>query len=255
MKIPLLKYKPTTQNQRVRSFGPTDPALENEYTPYVYRIEDFPTSIEPLIRAAYCQVFSEEETLQFNRQKNLEAQLQNREITVREFIRGLAKSDRFYELVVSTNNNYRLVDVCFKRLLGRKPYNEDEIIAWSVKTSTLGFHGFIDTIIDSEEYKQAFGDNTVPYQRKRMGGRPFILETPRYGKEYYEREQAVTGHPDWRFIMEKFSNRQVREGDPDKYHETAAKIAPDEPNPNEDRVSTIKIGRFDMDYLLRKWLG
>ena len=259
MALPLLKYKPTTQNFRVRSFGPRDPANEYENTPYIYRIEDFPTSIEPLLRAAYCQVFSEEETLQFNRQKKLEAQLQERVITVRDFIRGLAKSDRFYELVVSTNNNYRLVDVCFKRLLGRTPYNEGEIIAWSVKTSTLGFHGFIDAIIGSEEYTQAFGDNIVPYQRKRMRGRPFILETPRYGKEHYEKELAETGAPDWRFIMAKFYHdkhheRRQSEGDPRKFREMANQIAPNSPNPNEDQVSTIKVGRFDMDYFLRKWL-
>lgn len=259
MTLPLLNYKPTTQNQRVRSFGPTDPANENEFSPHIYRMEDFLNSPEVLIRAAYYQVFSQEETLEFNRQKSLELQLHNREITVRDFIRGLAKSDRFYELVVSTNNNYRLVEVCFKRLLGRTPYNEDEKIAWSVKTSTLGFHGFIDAIIDSEEYTQAFGDNIVPYQLKRMGERPFILETPRYGKEYYERELAETGAPDWRFIMAKFYHdkhhgRPHSEGDPRKFREMANQIAPNSPNPNEERVSTVKVGPFDVDYFLRKWL-
>jgi phycobilisome rod-core linker protein len=249
MKIPLKKYKPTTQNIRVCNFGSTDPANENEYTPTNYQIEDFSTSFEQVLQAAYYQVFSEEETLVFNRQADLEFQLQNRQITVREFIRGLAKSDRFYELVVSTNNNYRLVEICFKRLLGRTPYNQDEKIAWSVKTSTLGFHGFIDTIIDSEEYTQAFGDNTVPYQRKRMGRPLFVLETPRYDQEYYKKELAVTGHPDWQFIMEKFPNYQQPEQE-----QTATQVAPDEANPNENRVSTPKVGDLDVDYLLRKWL-
>ncbi|MBV8882852.1 MAG: phycobilisome rod-core linker polypeptide [Chroococcidiopsidaceae cyanobacterium CP_BM_RX_35] len=256
--VPLLHYNPTTQNQRVRSFGTAD---KNEDTPYIYRLEDyiFPTSLEPLIRAAYYQVFSEHETLKFNRQKSLESQIQNRVITVKDFIRGLAKSERFYELVVSTNNNYRLVEVCLKRLLGRAPYNQDEKIAWSVKTSTLGFHGFVDAIIDSEEYKEAFGNNIVPYQRKRMEGRPFNLVTPRYGREHYERELAVTGEPDWRFIMAKFYHRkhherQMREGDPRKYRDMLPKVAPNGPNPNEERVSTIKVGPFDVDYFLRKWL-
>ena len=133
--IPLLHYNPTTQNQRVRSFGSAD---KNEDTPYIYRVEDyiFPTSLEPLIRAAYYQVFSEHETLKFNRQKSLESQLQNRVITVKDFIWGLAKSERFYELVVSTNNNYRLVEVCLKRLLGRAPYNQEEKIAWSINAAT-----------------------------------------------------------------------------------------------------------------------
>ncbi len=259
MALPLLEYRPTTQNFRVRSFGPAD---YDEDTPYIYRLEDFlfPNSIQPLLRAAYFQVFSEHETLEFNRQKSLESQLQNRVITVRDFIRGLAKSDRFYELVVSTNNNYRLVDLCLKRLLGRAAYNKDEKIAWSVKTSTLGFHGFVDAIIDSQEYRQAFGDFIVPYQRRRMEGRPFNLVTPRYGREYYERELEKTGAPDWRFIMAKFYHdkhhgRPIAEGDPRKYREMANQIAPNNPNPNEERVSTVKSGPFDVDYFLRKWLG
>lgn len=248
IKIPLQKYKPTTQNTRVYSFGPTDPAHENEYASNIYRIEDFPGSIELLLRAAYVQVFSEEETLEFNRQKHLELQLQNREISVRDFIRGLAKSERFYELIVSVNNNYRLVELCFKRLLGRTPYNQEEKIAWSVKTSTLGFHGFIDAILDSEEYTRAFGDNIVPYQRKRMGGPLFVLDTPRYGHEYYEKELDKKGTPDWRFIEEKFPDRNLDQ------EQEVVKVAPDEENPNEDRVSTPKVGNFDVDYLLRKWL-
>lgn len=37
MVLPLLQYKPTTQNHRVSSFGVAD---QNEDTPYIYRLED-----------------------------------------------------------------------------------------------------------------------------------------------------------------------------------------------------------------------
>jgi phycobilisome rod-core linker protein len=228
MALPLLDYKPTTQNQRVRSFGTAD---QNEDTPYIYRLEDVGSSeeMERLIWAAYRQVFSEHETLKFHRQKTLESRLRNRSITVRDFIRDLAKSERFYEIVVSVNNNYRLVEVCLKRLLGRAPYNKDETIAWSIKTATLGFYGFIDALVDSEEYTNAFGDYTVPYQRKRMEGRPFNLVTPRYGEDF--REKAGTVQTDWRFTLEKFYSRkyqeqQLREGDPRRFRELAATLAP-----------------------------
>jgi phycobilisome rod-core linker protein len=181
MALPLLQYKPTTQNHRVRSFGVAD---QGDETPYIYRIEDSnsPGEIQDLIWAAYRQVFSEHEILRANRQLQLESQVKNRAISVRDFIRGLAKSERFYEVVVSVNNNYRLVEVCLKRLLGRAPYNQDEEIAWSIKIGTLGTHGFIDALLDSEEYNEAFGDYTVPYQRKRMEGRPFNLVTPATAK-------------------------------------------------------------------------
>lgn len=200
MALPIHTYKPTTQNQRVCSFGTAD---LNEDSPYIYRLEDTNSSgeIAELIWAAYRQVFNEQEILQFNRQIALETQLKNRSITVRDFIRGLAKSGRFYQLVVAANNNYRLVEICLKRLLGRAPYNQEEEIAWSIQIATRGWSGFVDALIDSEEYEQAFGDNTVPYQRKRMSiDRPFSF-TPRYGEDYRDRAGIVQTswihHTEW----------------------------------------------------------
>ncbi len=185
MALPLLQYKPTTQNHRVRSFGLAE---RNEETPFIYRQEDAtsPSEIDALIKAAYRQVFSEHETLRANRQVQLESQLKNGSISVRDFIRGLAKSERFYELVVSVNNNYRLVDVCLKRLLGRAAYNNEEEIAWSIQIATKGWHQFVDALIDSEEYTRTFGDMVVPYQRKRLSDRPFSF-TPRYGADYRDK--------------------------------------------------------------------
>jgi len=230
MALPLLEYKPTAQNQRVRSFGPAD---ENEDTPYIYRIEDVnsPGEIEALIKAAYRQVFSEHETLKFNRQTALESQLKNRAITVRDFIRGLAKSERFYNLVVEPNNNYRLVELCLKRLLGRAPYNRDEEIAWSIKTATLGWDGFVDALIDSEAYEQAFGESIVPYQRRRMEGRPFNLVTPRYDDHFRGR----VGRPksEWNTTLNQLTELYIQrsylrapEGDPRKYLSMASKVRP-----------------------------
>lgn len=244
MALPLLAYKPTTQNHRVRSFGKAD---LNDETPYIYRIEDADsaTEIQEIIWATYRQIFSKHEILKANRQIQLESQMKNRSITVRDFIRGLAKSPRFYEVVVSVNNNYRLVEICLKRLLGRTPYNKDEEIAWSIKTATLGFYGFVDALIDSEEYTDAFGDNTVPYQRKRMEGRPFNLVTPRYGEDF--REQVGTVKTDWRFTLDSYysrknQQRRMPEGDPRKYSDMAAAIAP-------ERNYAQRVSAFDIDYL------
>lgn len=229
MALPLLDYKPTTQNHRVRSFGIAD---QNEDTPYIYRVEDVSseTDFRDLVFAVYRQVFSEHETLRFNRQITLETRFKNGSITVRDFVRELAKSERFYSTVVAVNSNYRLVQICLKRFLGRDSYNKDEEIAWSIKIATLGFNGFVDALLDSEEYTQAFGDYTVPYQRKRMEGRPFNLVTPRYAEEAY-RESYGTVKYDWRFAIEKFytkkyQERQLPEGDPRRFAGVAAAIAP-----------------------------
>ena len=244
MALPLLNYKPTTQNVRVRSFGVAD---EDEDTPYIYRLEDTnsPAEVLDLIGAAYRQLFSEHAVLQANRQKHLESQLKNKTITVRDFVRGIAKSEAFYKLVVESNNNYRLVEVTLKRFLGRAPYNKEEEIAWSIKIGTAGFYGFVDALIDSEEYTQAFGDYTVPYQRKRMEGRPINLVTPRYGEDY--RETVGTVKTDWRFTVEKYysrknQERQLAEGDPRKYRDMAAAV-------NTNRTYAQNISSFNIDYL------
>ncbi len=188
MSIPLLSYKPSSQNQRVAGYE-----VPNEDTPRIYRIEDCIDNgdLEELIWAAYRQVFSEHEILNSFRQVDLESQVKNRAITVRDFIRGLAKTEGFYRLVVEKNSNYRVVEVCLKRILGRAPYNKDEEIAWSIKIATKGLSGFIDALVDSEEYQSNFGDNTVPYQRRRYKDRPFNLVTPSYADYWRDKEESA----------------------------------------------------------------
>ncbi len=186
MSIPLLTYKPSSQNQRVAGYE-----VANEETPRVYRIEDCidDSDIQELIWASYRQILSEHEILKSFRQIGLESQVKNRSITVRDFIRGLAKTEAFYRLVVETNSNYRVVELCLKRILGRAPYNKDEEIAWSIKIATSGISGFVDALVDSEEYQTNFGDNTVPYQRRRYKDRPFNLVTPRYGNYWRDKQE------------------------------------------------------------------
>jgi phycobilisome rod-core linker protein len=225
MSIPLLEYQPRSQNQRVPGYE-----VPNEDTPWIYRLEDCASDseIQELIWAAYRQILSEHETLKFNRQVQLESQLKNRAITVRDFIRGLAKSEAFRRLVVETNSNYRLVEVCLKRLLGRAPYNKDEEIAWSIKVATLGWGGFVDALVDSEEYQSNFGDTTVPYQRRRFKDRPFNLVTPRYG-DY------------WR---DKLESERYKWGDVRNFLDMARSISPTPVVPKP--VTTANIAIPDM---------
>ncbi|MDX2100659.1 MAG: phycobilisome rod-core linker polypeptide [Leptolyngbyaceae cyanobacterium bins.59] len=192
MAIPLLEYKPSSQNQRVAGFE-----VPNEDTPRTYRMESCFSDgeVDELIWAAYRQVFSEHVTLKSSRQVTLETQLKNRSISVRNFIRGLAKSEIYRRLVVETNSNYRIVELSLKRLLGRAPYNKDEEIAWSIKIATEGVEGFIDALMDSDEYSANFGENIVPYQRRRYKERPFNLVTPRYGN--YWRDKLETERYKW----------------------------------------------------------
>lgn len=213
MALPLLDVKPKTQNQRVDGYDVPD-----EDDPQIYRLQDAiaEADIDAIIWAAYRQIFSEHLILESYRQPFLESQLRNRAISVREFIRGLGKSDVYRDLVGETNSNYRLVDITFKRFLGRASYGKDEQIAQSIVIATRGLHGFIDSIVDGDEYQQAFGDGIVPYQRRRLEGRPFNLVNPRYsdywrgrlldrelaGRMYYQVRTYQSGELDKKVIRQ-----------------------------------------------------
>jgi phycobilisome rod-core linker protein len=184
MTLPLLSYPPTSSNQRVASFE-----VPGDEQPKIYNLEQLssPDEIEELIAAAYRQIFSEHQVLKSNRHPVLESQLKNRQISVKDFIQGLATSEIFRERNYETNNNYRFVQMCVQRLLGRDVYSEREKIAWSIVLGTKGLQGFIADLLNSEEYMQYFGSSIVPYQRRRIlpqrsqGDVLFVRQTPRYG--------------------------------------------------------------------------
>lgn len=186
MALPLLTYTPSSQNQRVAGFE-----IPSEEQPRIYSTENLPksTKMDELIWAAYYQVFHEQQMLTSNRQRFLESQLRSGQITVRDFIRGLATSDSFRRLNYDSNNNYRFVELCIQRILGREVYNEREKLAWSIVLATKGLKGFIDDLLNTQEYLDNFGFNKVPYQRRRILPQKFTGEKPftrvaRYGTDY-----------------------------------------------------------------------
>jgi phycobilisome rod-core linker protein len=226
MSIPLLKSTPTTQNQRVEGYE-----VPSEDTPIIYRLTDATSDadVDAIIWAGYRQIFSEHLILDSYRQPFLESQLRNRAINVRDFIRGLGKTDVYRGLVGETNSNYRLVDISFKRFLGRATYGKDEQISWSIVIATKGLHGFIDALVDSEEYRQNFGDDIVPFQRRRYKDRPFNLVNPRYADYWRNREmtQSLAGRSYYQVAVSGQSvQRGVRQAIPYNFLAMAASIAP-----------------------------
>ncbi len=226
MSIPLLQSIPTSQNQRVEGYE-----VPGEDTPIMYRLTDTTSvaDIDAIIWAGYRQIFSEHLILDKYRQPFLESQLRNRAITVRDFIRGLGKSEVYRGLVGDTNDNYRLVDISFKRFLGRASYGKDEQISWSIVIATKGLHGFIDALVDSEEYRQNFGDYIIPFQRRRFKDRPFNLVNPRYTDYWRNRElgQYLGGQSFYKAVRAGESvQRGVRQAIPSTFLSMAASIAP-----------------------------
>ncbi|PZD70772.1 Phycobilisome rod-core linker polypeptide CpcG [Acaryochloris thomasi RCC1774] len=186
MPLPLLEFTPTSRNTRVPGFE-----LPGDEQPRLYSTERSLSVSEKgdLIEAAYLQIFHEQQMLSFCRQTFLESQLMIGQITVREFIRGLATSDAFRRLNYEVNNNYRFTELCVQRILGRQVYSEREKLAWSIILATRGLQGFIAELIDSDEYMRHFGEHTVPYQRRRVlpqrtQGEWTFAHTARYGTDY-----------------------------------------------------------------------
>ena len=165
MAIPLLNYGPSSQNQRVNGFE-----IPGDEQQRIYSLDNLPQGeeVQDIIWACYRQIFNEQQIIKFNRQLFLESQLKNGQITVRSFIKGLLLSDSFHRLNYDTNSNYRFVEICIGRVLGRPVYNEREKLAWSIVLASQGLEGFVDQLLSTEEYLNNFGDQIVPYQRPRI---------------------------------------------------------------------------------------
>lgn len=222
MAVPLLTYSPSSQNQRVAALG----AVDDETIIYSTDDQFTPSGMGDLIDAAYRQIFFH--AFKWDRETVLESQLRNRQITVRDFIRGLLLSNTFIDSFYSKNSNYRFVEHCVEKVLGRRVYSQQEKIAWSAVVMTKGVKGFVDELLNSDEYIESFGENTVPYHRRRtlpsrtLGEIPFNITSPRYD-EYY---RGKLGFPQgiWQEAVRTFRpyDQQPKAGDPSLFTRMAS---------------------------------
>ncbi|CCH68402.1 Phycobilisome core-membrane linker polypeptide [Richelia intracellularis HH01] len=120
--------------------------------------------IQKVIKAAYIQVFGFE-VYSYQRQSSPEARLENGDITVKEFVRILAKSDAFRGRYWNKLYVMKAVEYIHRRLLGRPTYGRQETNKYFDISARKGFYALVDMIISSQEYTEAFGENTVPYER------------------------------------------------------------------------------------------
>nr|QCI05154.1 gbilisome rod-core linker polypeptide [Centroceras clavulatum] len=229
MSIPLLNYSLSTQNQRVNGFE----SFPGEEQPRIYTTDNLPACFEmdEIIWAAYRQIFSEHQILSSTRDPFLESQLRFNQIKIKDFIKGLLLSESFRTFNYNCNNNYRFVEMCIQRVLGRDVYNEREKLAYSIIIASSGLELFFDILLNSDEYVEYFGDDTVPYQRRRIiaqrskGEIPFNLKTPRIGKEFLYKQ----GMPQliWPGAVRTFRPQQQKPkaGDPALFLDMLADIS------------------------------
>ena len=118
-----------------------------------------------VIQAVYRQVLGNDHLMESERLLSAESLLCNGSISVREFVRGVAKSELYKAKFFYTNYHPRTIELNIKHLLGRAPYDESEIIEHLDIYQNQGFDADIDSYIDSDEYSQSFGENIVPYYR------------------------------------------------------------------------------------------
>ncbi|MEO0433618.1 MAG: phycobilisome rod-core linker polypeptide [Cyanobacteria bacterium J06656_5] len=118
-----------------------------------------------LIAAAYKQVFGNAHLMESERSAKAESQVRSGDISVLEFIRQLAKSDRYRALFWEKHPNVTAIELNFKHLLGRAPESYAEISEHIKIIADGGFEAEIDSYLDSDEYLQNFGDMFVPYPR------------------------------------------------------------------------------------------
>ena len=118
-----------------------------------------------LVEAVYKQVFGNAHLMESERFPQLESAFTDGQLSVRDFVRALAKSDRYRALFLEKGNNVKAVELNFKHLLGRAPENYAEISAHVQLIVEQGYEAEIDSYLDSDEYANNFGSNFVPYFR------------------------------------------------------------------------------------------
>ena len=236
----MLGYGPISRNVRVAGYE-----VGSEEDARIYSSDNLLSAGDMglLIEAAYRQIYFH--CFAADREVTLESQLRNGQISVRDFIRGLMLSDRFKRSFYDLNSNYRFVEQCVQRALGRDVYSEREKIAWSIVVATKGIKGFVDELLNSDEYLENFGDSIVPYQRRRVlpgrssGELPFNIKSPRYDAYY----RAKLGFPKvvWQSVVRSYRtpDSQPRVGDPANFLAMAQSIAPSGATPPNLSASNI----------------
>lgn len=121
--------------------------------------------IEAVIRAVYRQVLGNPHLLTSERLVIAESLLRDGKITVREFVRQVAKSDLYRQKFFHNSFQSRTIELNYKHLLGRAPYVQSEITDHMNLYQDKGYEADIDSYVDSAEYDTYFGENIVPFYR------------------------------------------------------------------------------------------
>jgi hypothetical protein len=118
---------------------------------------------ETILRAVYQQVLGHQYVMKSERLSGAESLFKNGYLSVRELVRTLAKSGLYRSRFFENCNPYHFIELNFKHLLGRAPQNKAEMLHHFTILQEQGYDAEIDSYLESAEYQERFGEDTVPY--------------------------------------------------------------------------------------------
>lgn len=151
-----------TSSMAARQLG-IEPCIS--IAPLELRLNSSEDDIQGVIVAAYRQVFGNDHLMQSEHLTSVESLLRQGNISVRDFVRALATSELYRQKFFYSNSQVRFIELNFKHLLGRAPYDQSEISEHVDRYVEQGYEAEINSYLDSEEYQNNFGEMTVPYYR------------------------------------------------------------------------------------------
>jgi phycocyanin-associated rod linker protein len=183
----------------------------NETRPVELRASWTSDEAKTIIQAIYRQVLGNDYLMQSERLTNLESLFMNGQLTVRDFVRAVAKSELYKTKFLYPHFQTRVIELNFKHLLGRAPYDESEVVEHLDRYQNEGFEADIDSYIDSEEYTTYFGEAVVPYYRDLVttgvGQRTVgFTRMFRLYRGYANSDRAQMGGPDSRLAADLARN-------------------------------------------------
>jgi phycocyanin-associated rod linker protein len=118
-----------------------------------------------VIRAVYRQLLGNDHLMARERLISAESLLRSGDISVRDFVRAVALSEVYRQKFFQSNPQNRFIELNYKHLLGRAPYDQSEIAFHTDLYVQEGYEAEISSYIDSPEYQESFGESIVPYYR------------------------------------------------------------------------------------------
>ena len=117
------------------------------------------------INALYKNIFGNLYLMQSERPIDIERKLRNGDITIKEFTRNVCKSSIYKKFYFYNINQYKSIKLRYKHILGRPILSQGEVNQSSNILNKHGFEAHIDSLIDTDEYNNVFGEDIVPHIR------------------------------------------------------------------------------------------